>query len=205
MMGRICCFLLEPTGRVQIYLRRYIEGACPVTKGGYHTAAFRIEDEPAEMDARGFISNGIKPGPPAEDPRWPRTCACGYAFPELAERQRFAELIYQRSDTGEEMLLRDAPAGAMWYAWWLDDLYMPQGEHNLVVKTPGGEWTIDGQASNCQMPEDVAQEHHHCWIRHGDPPNVTVDKQGGPTCQAGAGSIQCGDYHGFLRNGFLED
>lgn len=28
---------------------------------------------------------------------------------------------------------------------------------------------------------------NHCWVRHGEPPNVTVDKNG----------------HGFLRNGEL--
>ena len=43
---------------------------------------------------------------------------------------------------------------------------------------------------------------HRCWCRHGEPPNITVDKNG-PTCPAGAGSIQCNDWHGYLRNGEL--
>lgn len=47
------------------------------------------------------------------------------------------------------------------------------------------------------MPDDAE---HRCWIRHGEPPLITVDKNG-LTCAAGAGSIQCRDYHGFLRDG----
>jgi hypothetical protein len=47
------------------------------------------------------------------------------------------------------------------------------------------------------MPDDGE---HRCWVRHGEPPRITVDKNG-PTCQAGAGSILAGDYHGFLRDG----
>lgn len=43
---------------------------------------------------------------------------------------------------------------------------------------------------------------HKCWCRHGEAPNFTVDKNG-VTCIAGAGSIQIGNYHGFLQNGFL--
>lgn len=69
----------------------------------------------------------------------------------------------------------------------------------LWVQTPGGSWCIDSRASNCTMPYDYD---HRCWIRHGEPPNVTVDKNG-KTCAAGAGSIQCGNYHGFLQNGAL--
>lgn len=52
---------------------------------------------------------------------------------------------------------------------------------------------------NCTMPYDYE---HRCWVRHGEPPAITVDKQG-HTCAAGAGSIQCGSYHGFLEDGAL--
>lgn len=72
------------------------------------------------------------------------------------------------------------------------------GRH-LWVQTPGGSWCIDSRASNCTLPYDYE---HRCWVRHGDPPVVTVDKHG-LTCSAGAGSIQCGSYHGFLQNGRL--
>ena len=126
--------------------------------------------------------------------------------------------IWKRTDTGEEFnSLGDLPAGAMWFADWLDDLYQPQLDHVLVVKTPGGDWVIDSQASNCTMPaalihEDGKEYHpkkqvdHHCWIIHGSVPEITVDKNG-VTCGAGAGSIATsnGKYHGFLRNGYLEE
>jgi hypothetical protein len=51
------------------------------------------------------------------------------------------------------------------------------------------------------MPNDRL---HRCWVRHGDAPELTVDKNG-KTCGAGGGSIVSGSYHGFLRNGFLTD
>jgi hypothetical protein len=69
----------------------------------------------------------------------------------------------------------------------------------MVMLPNGIEWMIDGQASNCTRPN----EDHFCWVRTGEPPNVTVGKDGN-TCAAGAGSIQARDYHGFLRNGYLE-
>lgn len=73
------------------------------------------------------------------------------------------------------------------------------GEHLHVVCPNGRHWDIDGRASNCTLPQDRT---HRCWVRHGDPPQITVDKSG-QTCSAGAGSIQIGDYHGFLQDGNL--
>lgn len=211
-MARIKCFMLEPTGRVRVKLRRYRNtSADPEThcsfngNDGYHDASTPIGEEPEELSKEGYIQNGLK-SVSHDDPRWPNQCQCGYTFRENDEWQRFVEEIYQRADTGEEMVIREAPVGAMWYAPWLDRFHVPQDDRgNLMVKTPGGDWDIDSQCSNCTMKDDRRQERHHCWILHGEPPNVTADKQGGPTCAAGAGSIQCGSYHGFLRSGFLED
>ena len=210
-MSRIQCFMLDPTGKVSVKLRRYRntsddnESHCTFNgNGGYHDASTTIGEEPEELNDEGYICNGMKPTLPHDDPRWPTQCACGYVFRENDEWQRFVEEIYRRSDTGEETTIRNAPAGAMWYAAWLDRMQVPQGKHCLAVKTPGGEWLVDSQASNCTMKDDFRQERHHCWILHGEPPNVTANKQGGSTCGAGAGSIQVGNYHGFLRNGFLE-
>jgi hypothetical protein len=78
----------------------------------------------------------------------------------------------------------------------------PDGRCLVVVCPNGCEWMIDGPASNCTMPQDRGpfSSSHRCWVRHGEPPNITVDKAG-RTCAAGAGSIQAGDYHGFLRDG----
>jgi len=101
---------------------------------------------------------------------------------------------------GKQVRLEDLPPGAMWYADW----YWRKGPdgHRLFVKTPGGTWSPDGRASNCTRPDDTE---HFCWVRHGTPPNITVDKDGN-TCGCGC-SIGQGegyrDYHGFLRNGQL--
>jgi hypothetical protein len=210
-MARIRCFLLELTDRVRVSLRRYTRDNTPDCcsaypgKYSYHTVKHAIGEEPQERDEQGMICNGLKPAPSHDDPCWPAQCACGYQFQASDAWQRFVEDVYRRADTGEEMTLHDAPAGGMWYDPHADIFQVPQSEHSLMVKTPGGDWNVDGQSNNCTMPEDHRQEKHHCWIRHGQPPDVTVSKEGGPTCQAGAGSIQCGEYHGFLRAGYLEN
>lgn len=66
-----------------------------------------------------------------------------------------------------------------------------------------GWWFIDSRANNCTKRGDHHPMKHRCWVRHGtvgDP--LTVDKNG-DTCAAGAGSIQCASWHGFLQNGVL--
>lgn len=224
-MGPVKCFLLEPTDRVRQKLRCYsrsrwdeaaqrtvYDDPCPLT-GNYHNAEVPIEDadpiwrtDEAWGDKR-VLANGSRlddADPIHDDPRWPTACACGqYAF-TTDDRQVFCELIYRRADTGEEMTLRDAPPGAMWYADWLDQFHRPQLEHNLVVKLPDGtDWQVDSQATNCTMKDDWKQERHHCWVLQGEPPNVTAGKDG-PTCGAGAGSIQSHAYHGFLTDGWIE-
>ncbi len=73
------------------------------------------------------------------------------------------------------------------------------GQHLHVILPNGRHWDIDSRASNCTLPNDRT---HRCWIRTGEPPQVTAGKAG-HTCSAGAGSILSGDYHGFLRNGVL--
>lgn len=76
----------------------------------------------------------------------------------------------------------------------------PPCDRHLAVVTPDGHWwDVDSRAKNCTLPNDKT---HRCWVRHGEPPNVTVDKAGA-TCSAGAGSIQTPDWHGFLRDGQL--
>jgi hypothetical protein len=109
--------------------------------------------------------------------------------------------VYKRSDTGEEIFLHEAPVGAIFRATWLEDWkeYCGTDGKSYICRTPGGDWNIDSRASNCGLPND---EVHKCWCRHGEAPNFTVDKSCN-TCVAGAGSIQIGDYHGFLTNGVL--
>jgi hypothetical protein len=209
-MSSIRCFFLEATGKVSIHLRRYRSPKPDDTNKctlqgyeGYHNAKVYLKDEAIERDEKGYICNGMKPVLSHDNLLWPTQCPCGYVFQEDDEWQRFTQQIYRRTDTNEEVTLQNVPVGAMWYADWLDRMYVSQDEHVLMVKTPGGDWVIDSQANNCTMPDDGRQEKHHCWIRHGVPPNITVDKNG-VTCGVGAGSIQCGTYHGFLQNGCLE-
>lgn len=212
------CFWLSLTNRAQVGLRRYeaVDGVpCPLMPGksSYHQALVILGDERIMCyPDRESIPEGHRnhyyempngefgvPAffwPPIDDTRWPTACVCGRVFGPEVGYQRWHEALYRRADNGELLTTRDAPDGAMWDAHWLP-WKGPDGR-SLVVKCPGGgEWCIDSRASNCTLPGDME---HRCWIRHGEPPLITVDKEG-LTCAAGAGSIQAGSYHGFLRDG----
>lgn len=154
--------------------------------------------------------------------------------------------IYIRHDNQDKVILRDVPAGAMWFAPWLDHIYKPQLDHVLVIRLPDGtDFVPDAKAGNCHnilkyewlnrdeaddttlSPHELLQknegrkfqkeipyfwthvyrpiymEHdHHCWIVHGEFPNITIDKDG-RTCITGAGSIASAKWHGGLINGIL--
>lgn len=217
----IKCFWLEPTDRQQLYLRRYKSNAdykipeCPGPLG-YHDAMVAIEQSREVLDsAKGcWVDDGRTAKDFLLDPRWPTHCGdiahkslvtaqpfCNYQFKDSDEWQLFNSHIYTRVDTGEEMTLRDAPAGAMWDAVWFHSVKSWCGEdgRSLQCRLPfNHDWHIDGPCNNCTKPETE----HKCWIRHGEPPNLTVDKNGN-TCDAGAGSILTPQWHGFLRNGEL--
>lgn len=212
-MSNIKCFMIEPAMQAEMKLRRFTyvghaEKECPDTRMGSHNAAAPFGHAPLKI---GISVHGARywelevQEPPHDHADWPANCSCGYAFQPKDEWQLFYRALYKRVD-GEPGLwsTEDAPAGAMWYD--LQDerenraFTGPDGKR-LFVKTPGGDWCIDWRASNCTLPLD---NEHRCWVRHGVPPEVTVDKNG-HTCAAGAGSIVCGHYHGFLRNGYLEN
>lgn len=211
-MAKIKCFWVEPTERMARYLRCYASGDCKQSGIGYHNAQVRIEDD----DAVRTTVNGHRVVRPAggerlpNDHRWPTFCACGLEF-DISNRQLFCDSIYFNPDTGESWPLRELPVGAVWNAEWLAELsegrvntlYTGPDGLSLHVRTPGGDWCIDGRANNCTMPEDNT---HKCWVRHGSPKDGTlhVDKNG-HTCGAGAGSIVQPGYHGFLHNGHLVD
>jgi hypothetical protein len=114
-----------------------------------------------------------------------------------------------RPEPGDLYFVEDhEPNGDCPYGWTNCD-----GKHLHAVLPNGGHWDIDSRASNCTKSNDTL---HRCWVRHGDPerplpvgPNgamrdgvVHVDKNGN-TCNAGAGSIIYGNWHGFCRNGYL--
>ncbi|HEX3539651.1 MAG TPA: hypothetical protein VHT75_04330 [Acidimicrobiales bacterium] len=195
-------FMIEFTGRVEVGLRRYVRHSDGWTcADGYHHAKAILGSATPVTGADGYIRGAYFAYPPHDDPRWPAKCdGCDYLFTAADEWQNWQESQYRRADTGAVTTIRDAPPGAMWDAWWYP-WKGPDGR-SLVVKCPNGaEWTIDGRASNCALPDDTV---HRCWVRHGEPPNITVDKDG-VTCAAGAGSIAADDYHGFLQGGRFTD
>lgn len=208
-------FWLEPTDEIAVGLRRYTHGEGGFDCAhGHHAALAYTGVEPAAFgESNGYRHLARRPDVDHADPAWPSECdrGCGYRFTDADEWQSWQELVYRRTDTGQPRVLHrsapapDAPAaepGASWDAWWMPEGWAgPDGLHVMVRLPNGRDWHVDGQASNCTRPG----EPHKCWIRHGDPrkAELTVDKDG-DTCSAGAGSIAAGDYHGFLRGGWLE-
>lgn len=196
----IKCFLLIATPYQRFSLRRFVwsetENKCPL-RHGYHDASVVIGQTLIETPSTTIQSHIDK-----TDQRWPIHCDCGYEFTNEDQWQHFMEPLYSRQDNREAIYtLNDAPVGAIWQCTWYEDIQSMRGTDgkSYCVKTPGGDWVIDSQASNCTMPTDTV---HKCWVRHGEPPMFTVDKNGN-TCAAGGGSIQMGNYHGHLINGEL--
>lgn len=213
-MPRIACFLIEPIEKVARILRVDTMVKCPASPyDGYHTSrtyfdvvvAPVIYSNAADVGAED-LDDMLKADPSRP---WPQFCEhCYMPLAEIGESYRYVDRfrIWRNAETGTNYEApHKAPAGAMYRATWLTEHCTSQDDGApLIVNTPGGAWLVDDQASNCTMPDDRRQERHHCWVRHGVPPLITVDKAG-VTCGAGAGSIQCGNYHGFLQQGYLVD
>lgn len=207
----IKCFMIEPNGEGLVSLRRYSRGTAGsgwTCETGWHEAMTPIgkcrywrKPDPSDARPGRWVYAHDASAVPREDPHWPTHCKCGYAFTAEDVWQVFTDRIYVGPD-GAEHSLRNPPPGALWWAEWLEDLEGwwkgPDGRV-LMAQTPGGQWCIDSRASNCTMPDD---NEHRCWVRHGTPPDIHVDKNG-KTCAAGAGSIISGNYHGFLHNGYF--
>jgi hypothetical protein len=193
------CFLATASDRCFLSLRRYSDGTKCTLPWGYHDASVRV----GEGDIQRY-ENGCWGAPEDfkvdhDDPRWPTHCSCGYEFKPGDVWQHHPDRIYEGG--GGRWSHRDLPVGAMYVADWepLDWYWDNQTESSLHVITPGGTWNTTGRASNCTLPKDRL---HRCWVVNGVAPNLTINKAG-LTCAAGAGSIICGNYHGFLQNGSL--
>lgn len=133
--------------------------------------------------------------------KMPPCSCCGNLPPENASVSTGSYRVWNTEDG------KNNHPGDMYWAPWMHEgsgcLYWsnckdPRG-HLIVVMPDGGYWDTDSRASNCTMKGDKT---HRCWIKHGEAPNLTVDKKG-HTCKAGAGSIQMVSWHGYLRNGEL--
>lgn len=116
--------------------------------------------------------------------------------------------VYRRVDTGEEIIsLKDHPGACYedpegaWDSSTRSKRFGYDGKALVVILPNGFSWYIDSRASNCTRYDDI---NHRCWVRSGNVLESTlhVDKNG-DTCQAGAGSIISGDFHGFLHNGYI--
>lgn len=196
--SRIRCFWLEETDRVKIFLRRYrsIEGdeqKCP-GRYGFHNAALFLEERAAVHVAGGRSLAVVEHQ--HDDARWPAVCAaCGYVFRPEDPWQVNHHTIYRRADSGELLTLEEAPAGAMWNAWWMVERRTKRGPGTWVgddgislhVRTPGGDWCVDAPPAGGNGG----------WTRSGTPPDVTAS----PSIVIG----QPERYHGFLRAGWLEE
>lgn len=195
------CFFIEPTERCEERLRRYARGddKC-LGRYSFHNAEtfLRVVDRSVTPgnDAWPALSDAEIPH---DDSRWPVQCdGCSYVFTESDHWTIQRQQIYVDKATGLEHRLSDQTPGMMWDAFWMHRSRTGPDSRYLCVVCPNGRtWEIDSRCSNCALPDD---NEHRCWIRHGEPPNLIVDKNG-KTCAAGAGSIQAGDYHGFLGQG----
>jgi len=202
----IRCFYVEPTNKIQIHLRRYKYGEAKVPEHlyqsghyGYHNVRWLLETKDIDPNKESDLYPSLLP---QDDLRWNNVAKCedcGYLFQLEDEWQMFILNVYIDKSTGKEYTLHDKIPGMMWDATWWSDTDKVGGQYLVVICPDSFEWRIDGRANNCDMRDDYPN--HHCWIRQGIPPNITVGKNG-KTCHAGAGSILSRNgYHGFLTNG----
>jgi len=184
------------------------KNTCPKSFGtnipGYHDARVFLAKSPiiGDWDLGGDSEDYA-------DFRWPTKCDyCGAFVPPRQSRKEdgsgldvtyhiFHKRLYNSASGDPE------PGDMYWANWYhnkADKCYIWDNcttPHLIAILPNGREWDIDGRATNCTLSQDRL---HRCWIRKGEPPMITVNKDG-HTCSAGAGSIASGDYHGFLVNG----
>lgn len=179
----------------RVYLRRFCYSSKVPAGSCAHDAKVKLSDEihPPHEGVHPHYG-GSNELYPAE--MWPQKCDhCGADLPADTEFQVFNKRLYNSPSGHPE------PGDLYWITWYPENMHWDNhvGPHLCAVLPNGREWVIDSRASNCTMPGDRT---HRCWVRHGDPETgqVHVDKNG-HTCNAGAGSIASGDYHGFLHNG----
>ncbi len=215
-MTKIQCFWIEPIAKAKESFRRYAGARYVYNEDGSYKlddrGRLQIDPNWAKCPGRRSYHNaetplGVVPWPfehggsgllPSDeerfDPRWPTKCeSCPYVFCGDDDWQHNFQQLYERSDTHELMALNDAPVGAMWDASWMGEPFRGPDGICLVVRTPGGDWTVDGNARGGGK-----------WTRTGAPPTVTarpsilID----PTRNDDGKELDPG-YHGWLTDGYL--
>jgi hypothetical protein len=190
MKSKIKCFWLEPTPHASVSLRRYKghgkEGPCPKSGLSYHNVSVIVVPQMDRPLKKRFDEGDLDHEDyPRTDPRWPKTCPCGYEFQEDDSWQINTQRLYGNPEMNGLITIEDAVVGAMWDAWWYD--HSGLDDKCIVVRTPGGDWIID-------YPIDGKG-----WTRTGTPPELTVRPSIGIGGEPGKGW----KYHGFLTDGYL--
>lgn len=189
--GGIKTFWVEKLPQVEWVYESRADGPCPV-----HGAEHRETSQPL------MCPDGKSPDN-AFDQLSPKKCACGFEF-NWRHHHGSGSSFWKRLDTGET-IRSPLPPAALYVTDKLRDQdgweYAGADGLNIVCVLPNGHhWWIDSRASNCTMKNDVT---HRCWVRHGTVGGIIHVDKNGNTCAAGAGSIQSGNWHGHLHNGFL--
>ncbi len=188
MTAPVVCFLIEPSDRHRVSLRRWSGGAahCAVRGVWGHTAwnavgELRADDDPPNQDDPVAW--------PHDDPRWPSKCDhCGAPFDAGDAWQVFHERVYVRADGQPgDCFLRALPPGAMYDATWLEHQRGPDGRSLMLMLPDGRIWHVDGPSSNGTG-----------WTRTGTAPRITA-RPSILTHRPDGGE----SYHGWLSDGVL--
>ena len=185
-------FMTEPTEFCQRSLRRHFNSngkPLPDPKH-YHDAEVVIDAQflaPGGDHGRGTLGEEYR-----NDPRWPKSCACGYVFTPDDHFQLNESRLWKGAPDGKLHLLRANPPGATWAADWFPE-EGPNGNYTgpdgkvWCVMLPGGmEWIIYGYASGSPKSK---------WHVEGTVPNITVSPS----------IAQIGVYHGFVSGGVISN
>lgn len=182
----IQCFMIEPVQREKYALRRYGEHWIDEQPGirmrfsppcagrlGFHNANVFLGERPLSIE-HGSGSDSW----PHDDPRWPTICeSCSYEFLPEDQWQLWTEQIYRDPRNGQEMTLREAPAGAMWWWPYLHDkpevwLILPNGAGFFCVAQQakgGGYWTCTGTAPAITLTPSInAEGVWHGFLTNGE-------------------------------------
>jgi len=198
-MSTYRCFWLESTGRVKHSLLVIdLKSDCAGRPGKPCRAMKHAAEYATKVDENGIPEWVGSHMPDDNDPSWPGSCdVCNRTFCGEVMRSTCQELIYI-DEVGNETTLREAQFGAMWNEPGRG-VTGPDGIC-LMVKTPGGDWCVDGPSW-----ENGVKKHEHAWKRTGKIPVVTATPSIHILSTGYDGAERSTIYHGWLREGVLID